>query len=132
MKHKVAVYGSLLHGLSNNSLLVHHKAKLLGEFETKPEFTMISLGGFPGVVKNGKTSIHTEVYEVDEDCLQSLDSLEGYQKDRKGNFYNRETIKTCFGETFIYLYNYTLSSAEDGQNIVKDGNWRRRMHGSIG
>jgi len=122
MKYKVAVYGSLLNSLGNNRLLRRHNAKLLGEFKTKPEFTMISLGSFPGVVKNGKTSIHTEVYEIDENCLQSLDSLEGFQKGRKGNFYERETIKTSFGEAFIYFYNYTISSVED--NIIKSGNWR--------
>ena len=141
MKHNVAVYGSLLEGLGNHSLLKQFNAKLLGACHTKPEYTMISLGGFPGVIKNGQTSIHLEIYEVNDECLHSLDGLEGFQEGRSNNFYNRETISSPYGDTFIYFYNYTPRIREvisDGgnnfkelieetlTNIVQSGNWKER------
>jgi len=53
------VYGSLLSGgegkkeeaLGNHRIIAD--AKFLGEHVTKPVFTLISLGAFPGVVENG-------------------------------------------------------------------------------
>lgn len=128
MKYKVAVYGSLLQGLGNYPLLERHGAKLLGLHKTDPEFTMVSLGGFPGVIKIGDTSIHTEIYEVDDSCLESLNNLEGYEGRNKNNFYDRETIETCFGKSFIYLLNRTFYDIKDLRNIVKSGNWREERN----
>ena len=123
MKHKVTVYGSLLQGLGNYPLLERHNAKRLGEFKTEPKFTMISLGGFPGVVKNGTTAIHAEVYEVDDNCLASLDGLEGFRGEGKHNFYDRETIDTPFGESFIYFL-HNANIVEKSPTIVGSGDWK--------
>ena len=109
------VYGSLLSGLHNHSLIAN--GELLGEHETDPEFTMFSLRAFPGVVHRGSTKIKGEVYEVNKQTFKALDSLEGYP-----SFYNRELINTPYGEAWIYLIN---DSYEFNREVVDDGDWRR-------
>lgn len=121
MNHLVAVYGSLREGMHNHRLLERGDAKLIGEFKTKPEYTMFSLGSFPGVSKKGKSSIVLEVYEVDDDTLENLDSLEGYRKNNpKESFYIREVIDTPFGESYIYL-----TAQRKNTDIVESGDWKK-------
>lgn len=120
MKNLVSVYGSLREGMGNHRLLESENSKLLGEFRTKPEYTLFSLGAFPGLLKNGNTSIVVEVYEVTDNVLKRLDGLEGYHEDDlEQSFYIRETINTPFGESYIYFYNGNPGNKE----IVESGDW---------
>lgn len=84
MLSKVFVYGSLKRGFGNHQRLVIGGARFIGPAVTKPIYTMVDLGAFPGVITDGETEISGELYEVDGACLQSLDSLEGHP-----NFYRR-------------------------------------------
>lgn len=120
-KYKVAVYGSLRKGLSNHLVLTESNAKYLGRFETKPIFSMYSLGGFPGLKPKGSTSINMEVYEVDKKGLKSVDGLEGYDANSdNNNFYNRVTLDTPYGEAYTYLY---VPSVQD-RDFVDSGDWK--------
>ena len=83
--HLIAVYGSLKRGFGNHSLLA--KSRFVAEATTEPTFTMLSLGGFPGIVAGGETAIWCEVYEVDKETLHRLDRLEGHP-----DFYKRQDI----------------------------------------
>lgn len=124
MKKKVkkyplyAVYGSLKQGYGNNRVMGN--SKLLGTTKTEPKFEMYSLGGFPGI-KPGETPIEIEVFEVSEpETEMAIDRLEGYTEgNEEHNFYNKEVIKTKFGEAFIYTYNYNIN--ED--NKIESGKW---------
>ena len=116
---KVAVYGSLRKGLGNSALL--NGAKYLGDDVTAPEYTMVSLGFFPGIIKGGETSVVVEVYEINEEKLRSLDMLEGYHGEDTHNFYNREVITLPkFGEAYIY----TLPSDYGDHTVVENGDWK--------
>jgi len=113
-KIKVMVYGSLKRGFGNHSYHLGN-SEYLGKVETLPQYTMFSLGGFPGVIPNGKTSIQGELYNVTERELRTLDRLEG-----NGSFYTREVIETSEGEAWIYLL------PEDKYNhyeAIEDGVW---------
>jgi len=110
---KVAVYGSLKRGGRINSAL--NDGTYLGNFKTHPEFTMVNLGAFPGVLHEGKTSIHTEVYEIPEETLRTLDRIEGYP-----SMYDRENIETPYGDAWMYIYNTTRV---DSLPVVTNGNW---------
>jgi gamma-glutamylcyclotransferase (GGCT)/AIG2-like uncharacterized protein YtfP len=80
-----AVYGSLKRGYGNSHLLAG--AHLVGTGETKPEYDMLSFGGYPGVI-NGQDKVQVEVYNVTSpDIVRSLDSLEGHP-----SFYEREKV----------------------------------------
>lgn len=127
--HLVAVYGSLLTGLGNHRVMTRAEGELLGEDTTYPDYTMVSLGGFPGLFKEPQgegTKIKIEVYKVPESgLLGPLDSLEGYSPDYPQNsMYIRELINTTFGKAWIYIYN--ARSGKDGfkNRIVESGDWR--------
>lgn len=116
----VAVYGSLKKGYGNHDLIAH--SECLGTFKTEPEFTMYSLGGFPAIIKEGKTSITYELYKVDSQTQHRLNRLEGFiEKDHPQNFYNTLTINTPHGEALIYTFGNLRDIAHCPQ--VKDGVW---------
>lgn len=132
-KEKVAVYGSLLKGLGNHGRLNRSDCKLLGTDIIYGPYTMVPLGGFPGVIldpnkiEESNSPIVIEVYEVPEEVLlHSLDRLEGFSPNRSknDNFYNREKIKTKYGDTWIYFYNYDGPISSGSRHIIEDGDWR--------
>lgn len=113
MSNFIFVYGSLKRGFSNHFLL--ENSKFLGEFITDPEYKMISLGYFPGVILEGNTSIYGEIYEVDTDTFKRLDTLEGYP-----SFYDRVEIETDYGNTWMYY----LKNLKGIYRVVEDGIWK--------
>lgn len=124
---KVAVYGSLLSGLHNHGVMTNARGVLVGEFQTKPEFTLVSLGGFPGLIKGGDTSVKVEVYEVTPSNIRHLDRLEGYHPDaeEESNFYTREIINIDGIEEDVSVY--TLPDAYRSRAVVADGDWRNHI-----
>ena len=79
-RHNVFVYGSLMTGLGN-----HHKldlgdgaVTLVGRGITEAKFTMYA-AGVPFVDPDNPTStIHGEVWDVDDASLARMDALEGH------------------------------------------------------
>jgi len=123
-KEKIFVYGTLLKGCSNHPYFLS-EAKKLGSHTTEPEFTMLHLGGFPGVVANGNTAIVGEVYEVTEQQLEGIDHLEGYNSENpQFGLYNKKQINTPWGPAWIYIYN-ARRDISDSQ-IIHSGSWNTR------
>ena len=112
-KELVAVYGTLKKGHGNHGVMERAKGNFLGECWSKPKFTMISLGGFPGVLLEGNTPIKLEIYEVED--MDPLDWLEGYPE-----FYNRKKITTPMGDAWMY---YLPDKYADPSRIVATGEW---------
>lgn len=113
-KIKVFVYGSLRIGFGNHSNFLGN-SDFIGKAKTLPQYSIFSLGPFPGVIKNGETSIQGEIYSVTEEELGRLDSLESHP-----NWYKREVIETDKGDAWIYL----LDSERYGdKEIIKSGIW---------
>lgn len=119
-KMLVAVYGSLKQGLHNHKCL--ENADYVGSFVSEPIFNLFDLGTFPGLTENGDTAVHMEVYEINEDTLARLDTLEGYAGAhlKNHNYYNREEIKTPYGEAFVYFYNYATENCKK----VTQSDWK--------
>ena len=112
----VAVYGSLLKGLSNHRVLAD--SVLLGN-DTVHGFIMYDLGAFPAILK-GEGVIDAEIYEVvNSQIMQGLDHLEGHP-----NFYKRELAKTSYGDAWIYVLNIEYRRPLDDKTIVENGSWR--------
>ena len=86
----VFVYGTLRRQGVNYRLL--RRARYLGRHRTAPAYTMIDLGGYPGVVRGGRTAIEGELYGVDKPTLAMLDQLEDYPR-----LYDRDRIVTTQG-----------------------------------
>jgi gamma-glutamylaminecyclotransferase len=117
--HKVFVYGSLLKGCGNHSLL--GDSRLLGVTRTPKGFDMFDLGVFPGTIP-GLGTVTGEVYEVSDETLRRLDRLEGYNSTAPDSgLYNRIEIDTEFGKSYIYIYNNTYGRK---MNPVENGDWR--------
>lgn len=117
----VFVYGSLRKGFHNHDRFMVG-AKYLKDAETEPIYTMISLGGFPGVFEGGDTSVKGEVYEIGLSVLQQLDQLEGHP-----HFYRRTKIKLKDGtEARIYLYQPPVRDSEIRQFKIASGDWMDR------
>jgi len=77
----VFVYGTLKRGECLHHVLADQK--FLGEALTMPDYVMVSLGDFPGLVlpdsfssEVGGESIEGELYSVDRACLVELDRVE--------------------------------------------------------
>jgi gamma-glutamylaminecyclotransferase len=99
MSNKVFVYGTLKSGGQIRGLnQFGDGAVIVGKAQTVyPDYDMIDLGAFPGVVKGGTYKIQGEVWEVNDETMQDLDAIEGYP-----DFYNREVTMTTQGKAWMY------------------------------
>lgn len=113
---KLFVYGTLQKGFWNNRLL--QKSKFLGRGSTSPNFTLISLGGFPGLLDHGGTKVTGEVWEVDDETLTACDQLEGHP-----NWYRRTPV-TLEDGTEVETYIYLKPSKEEAGRVVISGDWK--------
>ena len=85
-KRIIFVYGTLKKGLGNHRVL--EGATYLGTASTEPTFTLLHLGGFPGIIRGGETAVQGELYLVtSQTMMDRLDRLEGHP-----TFYERQPI----------------------------------------
>lgn len=136
----VFVYGSLLSNLGNHRV-ISDGIRIAGEYTTSKHYKMISLGGFPGVLRRQKPSqfehaseqirrhsiyrpIKGELYKVNKKILRGLDALEG-----NGSFYTRYRvpINKFTGKTaWMYILNNsrgyydTYALASTNENRIYD------------
>jgi gamma-glutamylaminecyclotransferase len=110
----VFVYGTLRRGEGNHRLLEH--VKLLASVKTAPIYTLISLGGCPGLLANGKTAITGELYEVDTSTLARLDELEGHPR-----LYQRSAVEI---EDHPSAVAYFLPATRYASSpVIESGDW---------
>ena len=115
---KIFVYGTLMKGEGNHSILSSQSTQFLGEAITRRGFTLYDLGAFPGMVKGGTGAVIGEIYEVTKTTLAHLDYLEGHPQ-----FYRREMIKLQDG---MNLQTYILNDAFiQDCTVIKSGDWRK-------
>ena len=113
----IFVYGSLKEGFPNyHKYIKSNGARYKGTHITKPIYTMVSLGGFPGVYPNGKTAITGEVYDFPFYYIPLLDKLEGYPQ-----FYNRVKIVTPYGKAWMWMLNNPRQYSEHRK--IESGEW---------
>lgn len=95
--HRVFVYGTLKSGQSR-SMTTMPGATYVGDAATaESEFEMIDLGSFPAVLLGGINRVAGEVWAVDDETLNILDSIEGFP-----HFYKRTLVDTTQGQAWIY------------------------------
>jgi gamma-glutamylcyclotransferase (GGCT)/AIG2-like uncharacterized protein YtfP len=115
--HKVFVYGSLKSGGDIRGLhSFGDGATIVGKAKTEyPDYEMIDLGAFPGVILKGEKYIQGEVWEVDDEIMEQLDMIEGYPE-----FYNRQQTQTTLGKAWMYYlskdYSQDLNTAINTRN----------------
>ena len=117
---KVFVYGTLksggtIRGLSGfgDGAVIVGKAKT-----TYPDYKMVDLGSFPGVLMGDTNFIQGEVWEVDDDIAEQLDAIEGYPE-----FYNKIPTETTQGKAMMYFLPKEYEKypqVTDSENITLD------------
>lgn len=119
----IFVYGTLKRGFGNHRLL--NGCDFVGEAKTKAgEFTMIALGGFPGMIETPKGerpegTVSGEIYEVtDSEDLRRLDGLEGHP-----DWYRRTQVTVYNAEGPVVLDTYVYLSARGNEAVVESGVW---------
>lgn len=124
----VFVYGTLKRGHGNHVLL--KDCTFMGRATTQPgEFTMISLGGFPGIipaekvggVANPERVVSGEIFEVtDSDDLRHLDALEGHP-----NWYRRTPITVTHEQGHpVVVDTYVYLAARGSEQVILSGEWQ--------
>ena len=86
---------------------------------------MYDLKNFPGVVRNGTTSITLDVYEITRDKLNNFDKVQNFnllEEDKTKNTFIRKICWTPFGVAKIYFYNH-LEKNICVPKIIKYGDW---------
>ncbi len=114
MQDLVFVYGTLRRGQRNHYML--DTSCFLGLHVTKPCYTMLDLGTYPGVVPGGDCAITGELYRVTATTLATLDELEDYP-----HRYDRVVLATERGRAWIYLYRHRTGS----ERTITCGDWLR-------
>lgn len=105
------VYGTLKQGYGNHVFL--KDSKFLGVDSVRG--TLVDLGAFPGLLKDGDRPVYGELYEVDHATLRNCDRLEGHP-----NFYRREPVVTTGGVTCEVYY---LQSHSPRELVILPGIW---------
>lgn len=113
MRSLLFVYGSLKRDGCYHAHLEH--ADYLGSHICLPRYTMLDLGQYPGVIDQGHTGIHGEVYRIDGATLYRIDVLEDTP-----NTYRRRLIDTRFGRAWMYIYQLQRGD----EPVVADGIWQ--------
>ena len=94
----IAVYGSLRKNMGNHGLISH--STLLETTTVSLPYKMISLGGFPGLIKSDQNNeITIELYEVDDATYKRVERLEGYP-----SFYDKHNFSLKGYEKPIEIY----------------------------
>ena len=127
----IFVYGTLKSGHHNHRCL--YDSPKVGDATLIGNYRMYSLGGFPGVVhtlpEEGGVPIHGELYETTPGVLLgSLDSLEGYNRDRDDGMYLRRQVMVETDNGLVpcetYFYNHTNTEMnENGYPEILSGTW---------
>jgi gamma-glutamylcyclotransferase (GGCT)/AIG2-like uncharacterized protein YtfP len=118
---KVAVYGTLRDGEHNNRLM--RGARFVERATITGSLYDVAYGGYPGLILDNGGPVVVEVYEIDEDILQGLDYLEGYDEHatEDHNHYNRRTVEINGEKVYVYEYNGDV----DSRTPIHDGDWVR-------
>ena len=110
------VYGTLKRGERNHPLLMDEK--YLGDTGTSPNYLLVDLGRYPGMVKkpHGGFSVQGELFEIPYKLILELDKIEDAPF-----LFNLELITLADGsKAFSYLYKQSI----EGGRIHSEGVWR--------
>ena len=110
---RIFVYGTLRRGQHANARMLSG-ATFVRSARTTPKYTMLDLGGFPGIRVGGSTAILGDIYEADEPTVAALDRYEGVPR-----LYVREWVYVLGGVCEAYV----LARPHPEANVVASGDW---------
>lgn len=113
----IFVYGRMRRGEENHHFLSN--ASFVADAETAACFDLVDLGGLPGLIEGGSSSVQGEIYSVNASLLSMIDELEDHPET-----FRRTRIELSDG-TFADSYVMPRSQAICFPRF-SDGRWRRR------
>ncbi len=115
----IAAYGTIKRGFGNNRVIYNADKAFVGAGITKEKYAMYS-SGIPFVIKEPKTPIVVDVFEVEASNLPRIDSLEGHP-----NWYRRELIPVLVNgkELQCWLYFMTDNRVKN-YKFISTGNYQ--------
>ena len=112
----VFVYGTLKKNQRANYML--NDSEYIGEGYIE-NYVMYNLGAFPGIKfeRGDENKVYGEIYKVDSETLERLDSYEGYP-----SFYGRDKVIVYPQQIIcdVYVYNGTCNKID----IIEKGVWK--------
>lgn len=112
-------YGSLKNGFSAHGLISEHNPTFVGKIRTQPHYHLYKINWFPGMIYDNDMKgegVEGEVYEINENCLPSMDYYEGVS----GGLFRREEIELADGtKATAYLFNQSI----EGKRHIDNGVW---------
>jgi len=85
---------------------------------TTPDYSLLNLGRYPGLVTGGQTAVIGEVYEVDAHTLSQLDEYEDHP-----NEYIRREIELADGSR---VQAYIFQPHGNQYPVITSGDWINR------
>lgn len=109
------VYGTLKRGEKNHHVLAD--AIYLGDIQTSPDYLLVDLGPYPGMIEKPLAGIvvEGELFKIPSSLLNKLDKIEG-----SPYLFNLEPITLADGsKAFAYIYKQSVIDAR----ILSEGIW---------
>lgn len=113
---RMFLYGTLRVGQQYHRLLDDRSP--LATLRTEPAYTLLDLGGYPGMLAGGQTAVVGELYDVDLHTLGRLDILEEVP-----NLYRRVPAVVEGHGVQLYLLRPEFAR---GAPIIRSGDWLER------
>ncbi len=119
--HLVFCYGTLRLGESNHSVI--KGAALKESFCWTKGQLYDTQDGYPALVQNEEHNVYGEVYEVDDQLLERINILEGYQEGRDHNLYDRVMQEIESAQWSFEAITYIMRNREERFIEIQGGDW---------
>lgn len=113
-KINVFVYGTLRQEEPFHHLL--GEVRLIAITRTAPQFSLVNLGEYPGMMEGGTSAVVGEVFEVEGSLIPILDRYEDYPE-----LYDRRTIILANG---VSALTYILRPTPQDYPLIQSGDWK--------
>jgi gamma-glutamylcyclotransferase (GGCT)/AIG2-like uncharacterized protein YtfP len=116
---RLFVYGTLQGGERLNHVLTAGGATYISAARTRAVYTLVDLGSFPGLVRDGRVAVEGELWEVPTALLPRLDMIEGA--------YDRVDVSLAWlaQPGSFRAQTYLLRTPRPPLKEIPGGSWRR-------
>ncbi|UOQ93504.1 gamma-glutamylcyclotransferase [Halobacillus shinanisalinarum] len=119
---RVFVYGSLCMGERNHEMLVD--SILLSE-QAWVNGTLLQSDSYYPYLRPSETDItYGEIYDVSDEVLIQLDTLEGYNGNKATSLFDRQMVSVHTDQGTLRVFVYVGTEKVKGEKIVPHGNWK--------
>lgn len=123
----IFVYGTLLSKMRANDILLEHGAKMIANDKINAKM-FTSNFSYPFITLDPAHVVIGEVYEINDKCLRSLDSYEGFDPRGSNALFLRSEVTTLEGGYSVIVYHagpkIIERMAAELPFHIESGDWR--------